>query len=296
MECSDGCVEIRMIGPLEVRRPDGGLVRPAEWGSAKTRDLLRLLVLDQGRVVPTEGILRALWPGVDRAHGAASIRTAASRIRAATRSPCVRREAGGLRVEGTRSDVGDLRELAKAARRRHAAADHAGILRLVARHDRLTRGQLQAEALSSRSEGDHSWARQARDEVAGLQHEVLTILAESRKRVAELEDMLDVARWAIGGDPYWERPYRVLMQALVELGEHEEALKVYERLEEVLLVERGQHPSARTRLFRESIQWALPPVPADEYDGFDAPDDEPRTGLAWLPARDADSRARRSER
>src|SRR4051812_11460526 len=137
MEHAHGVVEVRTIGGLEVRRPDGRMVDHGEWGTAKTRDLLRLLVLEQGRAVATEQLRQALWPAADRAHGAASIRSAASRIRAVTGTACVRREAGGLRLDGVRSDVEDLHDLARHVRRLYLAGDHARTLRVVARHERL---------------------------------------------------------------------------------------------------------------------------------------------------------------
>ena len=41
-------IELRLLGPLVVRRADGSIVRASEWKTTKTLDLLRLLALDAG--------------------------------------------------------------------------------------------------------------------------------------------------------------------------------------------------------------------------------------------------------
>jgi DNA-binding SARP family transcriptional activator len=254
MEHADGVVEVRTIGGLEVRRPDGRMVDRGEWGTAKTRDLLRLLVLEQGRAVATDQILQALWPSVDRAHGAASIRTAASRIRAVTGTACVRREAGGLRLDGVRSDVEDLQNLVRHVRRLHLRGDHVRTLRVVARHERLLTGDLDLEVLESPSGRDVTWVLRARQRVAALQREVEALHVKSMATVSHLHDCRDLAQWALGNDPFAERPHRVLMRALAALGEPAEALAVYQRLRSFLEVERGAQPSPRTRRLHEEIR------------------------------------------
>ena len=41
-------IEVRLLGPLQVRRADGSLVHPQEWRTGKTVDLLRLLATRAG--------------------------------------------------------------------------------------------------------------------------------------------------------------------------------------------------------------------------------------------------------
>src|SRR2546429_9747467 len=71
-------LEIRLLGPLRVRRSDGTEVDPREWRTGKTADLLRLLAVRSGQPVPVDTILEALWPRVDPQEGLASPRTAGS--------------------------------------------------------------------------------------------------------------------------------------------------------------------------------------------------------------------------
>ena len=69
-------VEVRLLGPLLVRRADGSVVGAEEWRSNKTLDLLRLLALNSGRPMSVATVVDRFWPSVDRDHGRASLRTA----------------------------------------------------------------------------------------------------------------------------------------------------------------------------------------------------------------------------
>jgi len=261
MHGTEGLIQVRMIGPLEVTRADGTVVDACEWKTAKTRDLFRLLVLEGGRMVRTERILDALWPDVDRTHGTASLRTAASRIRTVTRSSCVVRQDGGLAIQGAWSDVDELRSLQ--TRLRQLATDHRhdALLQAAAPHERLLSGDLYADVLNASSSSDDTWAEEARDRVAEMQREVLTLQAESATAVGRLHDAVDLARRAVDSDPFWERPYRVMMRALAGLGEADRALRVYERLRTTLEEDLGVEPSTRTRQVRDSIAFELESVP-----------------------------------
>jgi DNA-binding SARP family transcriptional activator len=271
---TDGWVRVRMIGGFEVRRRDGSLVAPGEWRTAKTRDLLRLLVLERGRVVRTNRILDALWPDVDRPHGAASIRTAASRIRGVTDSPCVRRGPGGLVAFGIRSDVDELDDLLRQVRMRRAAGDHAGAVSMLDSAGRLLDAELYTDALDGRCLGDDSWAVQGQEHVAGLQSEIRTLQAESALEVGDVGKAVDLARRAILSDPFWQRPHQVLMRALTALGEADRANRVHDRLQVALREDPDVQPFARTRRIRDRVQWAL----------TDLTPVEPRPGAPSQPA------------
>src|ERR1700712_3153343 len=87
-----GGVQISLLGPLRVRRVDGTDVDPADWGTGKTVDLLRLLALSAGRPMAVSTILDALWPDVDHGKGLASLRTALCRIRRVIGQDCIARQ------------------------------------------------------------------------------------------------------------------------------------------------------------------------------------------------------------
>ena len=69
-----GRAEVRVLGPLRVRRADGHLVPAQEWRTAETADLLRLLALHVDEPVPVDVLVRTLWPRLDYRRGRASLR------------------------------------------------------------------------------------------------------------------------------------------------------------------------------------------------------------------------------
>lgn len=247
-------VRVRLIGPLEVHRADGTLVDPAEWKTRKTRDLFRLLVLHEGRPVCTERIIAALWPEVDPARAAASLRTAASRIRKVLRSQCVLRDANGMSITGVRSDVTELDRLVVRVRILSSEGAYDLVRREVSRQGHLLCGGLLPDAIEVARSSDDPWAEVARDRVVRMQRELLTLVAESAIVSGAAQDAADLARRAIAADPFWERPHRVLMRALSRLGEADEALRVFDRLCAKLQSELGVSPSPKTRTLCDQIQ------------------------------------------
>lgn len=254
MRGTSDMIQVRMIGPLEVFRADGTPVDPAEWKTRKTRDLFRLLVLHEGRPVRPERIMAALWPEVDPAHAAASLRTAASRIRSVLRSQCVLRDAHGMSITGVRSDVAELDRLVVRVRTLSAEGAYEVVRQAVAPHQRLLAGELLPDAVETARSSDDPWAEVARDRVARMQRELLTLVAESAIVSGAAQDAADLARRAIATDPFWERPHRVLMRALARLGEADESLRVFDSLCANLERELGVPPSPKTRTLRDEIQ------------------------------------------
>ena len=89
-------IEIRLFGPMLVRRADGSVVQQAEWRTSKTMDLLRLLALNAGQAVTISSLLDKLWPEVEAERGRASLRTAASQLRKILRTDNLERRPGSM--------------------------------------------------------------------------------------------------------------------------------------------------------------------------------------------------------
>ena len=105
-------IEIRLLGPLRVRRSDGSLVDPHEWRTRKTAELLMLLALHAGEPVPADRLLEALWPDAPPDRGRASLRTALSRLRSALREDPFDRDPRGPVLSGVWVDSQVFDELA----------------------------------------------------------------------------------------------------------------------------------------------------------------------------------------
>jgi DNA-binding SARP family transcriptional activator len=240
MESTDR-IEIRLLGPLHVRRADSTVVEPGAWRTGKTLDLLRLLALDAGQPVSVPSLLEKLWPDVDEAHGRASLRTAASQLRRALRSDCVERRLGGLVLRDVWVDASAFGTLAVEAR---SSLRERRLARVVS----LTR---EAEALyvadfTAHDDGS-GWALEARESLASVRRAMLVDAAECAIELHWMRDGVELATKALAADACSERAYRALMQAYAGLGETEQALRAFERCRQMLADELGADPSAQTR-------------------------------------------------
>ena len=99
-------MEYRILGPLEAVR-DG---RPVDLGSPKQRAVLASLVLETGRVVPTERLVDQVWGDDPPGNVAASLQAYVSNLRRLLRddtatAPIVRQ------LPGYRLDVIDGQQL-----------------------------------------------------------------------------------------------------------------------------------------------------------------------------------------
>ena len=106
-------MDIRLLGPLEVRDDDG---RPADLGSPKQRAVLALLALNPGRVVPADTIAFELWGDDVPRTGANTIQAYVSRLRAALGADAIATHTHGYVLDVAPDSV-------DAVRFEHAAAD-----------------------------------------------------------------------------------------------------------------------------------------------------------------------------
>jgi DNA-binding SARP family transcriptional activator len=226
--------------------------------------------------VRNDRLIAALWPDVDRAHGTASLRTAASQIRVATGSACVVREGAGLALRDFSSDVAELGALLPRLQALRDQGLPEAALAAAAPHARLLHGDLYADVLDSSSPGDDTWAEEAQLKVAELQRDVLTLQAECAAAVGRWTDALGLSRRAIARDPFCERPYRVTMRALAEMGEADQALRAFDLLQSTMEADLGVRPSAQSFAVRDRIVRDLATT-------RDEPGPEPR-GVLRIPA------------
>lgn len=243
---------VRLLGDLEVRRPDGTLVQAHEWRTGKTMDLLRLLALEDGRPVQVDGLLEKLWPDAPRMRGLGSLRTAASEIRRVLGDPLsVRRHLDGLALPDAWVDVVELRALHSDILQARDSLEHEVVLALVRRARSLYRGPFQAHDATS------LWSVEVRDELTVLHLDVLTWGAESANAAAHYREAVEMASTAVRTDPGSESAHRTLMRAYAALGEIGHALRAYESYRRFLATELGADPSVQTqdlhlRLLRSS--------------------------------------------
>jgi DNA-binding SARP family transcriptional activator len=231
-------IEVRLLGPLLVRRADGSVVAAGEWKTAKTLELLRLLALNGGRPMSVPAVIERLWPQVDWDHGRASLRTAASQLRKTLRADCLERRAGSLVLVGAWVDTWAFAELAREVDLARRAEDPAGVVALARRAEALYAGDIEITA--------GEWDGEASDWFRELRLRILTDGASAAAACGWVRDSLDLAQRARTVE-LTEEVARTLMRAHAGLGETGRALEVYEALRRDLVDRLGVDPSAQTR-------------------------------------------------
>ena len=241
LPATDLAVEVRMLGALQVHRPNGTVVEPGEWRTGKTADLVRLLALHGGAPVPATVLIAALWPNSDQVRAQASLRTATCRIRNVLGRDRLGRDLSGLRLRGARVDVVTFRELA-AEVRRLVGADGASRAAVLAQEaDALYRGDLRAHDDAA------DWVVAERRALDQAYQGLLCDAAEAVSSLGLPRLAVDYARRALLRDPFSERASRLVMCGHAELGETSSALREYERCRLLLADELGVDPSPQTR-------------------------------------------------
>ncbi len=270
-------IEVRLLGPLQVRRADGSLVLPHEWRTGKTVDLLRLLATRAGEAVSVDEILEALWPRVDVHRGRGSLRNALGHLRKLLGQGAIERRPDGLVLRGAWVDSAALLALADEARRHARHGRLALAVKLAREADALHLGAF------STHDPDALWAVPVRETLESRFREMTLDAAEHAVELGWMRDGLELGQRALDADVTSERAYRVLMRAYTGLGETERALRVYERCRAVLAEDLGLDPSPQTRALHLEILSSepldAPPAP------FTGRDRELRTLLGWLAQR-----------
>jgi DNA-binding SARP family transcriptional activator len=236
-----------VLGPLRVQRVDGSAVDPAEFRTAKTRHLLRLLALADGAPVAVDQLVDTLWPSVTEQRGRASLRTAASQVRHTMRNDHVRRWGDTLQLVDVSVDV---HRFAAHSRRARAAAGLGDLAQaLAASLDALAEygGDLAADEpfLDPLLDAQRTWSSHRRD--------VLLSAASAACTVGRAELARELAEQALLEDATCERAARLAMRAYMHLGETGAAIRCYEQLRSCLAEEFSIAPSAPTQTLYDRL-------------------------------------------
>lgn len=235
-------IQIRLLGTLDVRRPDGSPVPAEQWRTGKTMDLLRLLALDAGRPLRVAGLIEKLWPdAVDEERARGSLRTALHHIRRALETNCVLRHPEGLLLQGAWVDVDAFLERGRLAQHAAREGQHDWVLAHTEVAEELYRDDFHAH------DDDSGWASDHRVHLRGARLAMLCDAAESALTVKHHCDALRFASGAALLDPGSEAAHRLLMRAHAAVGEIGNALRVFETLRSHLSDELGTDPSWQTR-------------------------------------------------
>lgn len=233
-------MRINVLGPLRVEAGDRLLVA-RDFGGAKPKQLLEILVAARGRPVPKEALADLLWGERLPRNVSATLETYVSVLRnrlepgAGRVGSVIVTEPGAYRLDTARADVDIDRFDALLADERFEEA-----LALV-----------RGEALADEPYAD--WAMPLRDR---YRDRIVDANVEAGERaLARGEYMPALARSdaAVAADPLCERAYRLAMRASYALGRQQDALRCFDRCAKVLIDELGVNPMPETEELAAAI-------------------------------------------
>jgi DNA-binding SARP family transcriptional activator/predicted negative regulator of RcsB-dependent stress response len=267
-------VDFQLLGPMEAKA--GG--QSVAVRGTRQRIVLATLLLEPGRVIPTERLITAVWDEDPPATARTQIQISVSQLRKLLATlglpdAIVTHESGYLiRVPHDSIDVMKFQDMVAAgrdaARRRDVAAAIATL--------RAALGLWRGEAL------------------AGLGSRMLEAVALrlDEERLAVVQERLDLelanghhheiigeARALVASHPLREKLYQQLMLALYRDGRQAEALEVYRQARRTLSEEHGLDPGEGLRALEHAILGADPSVAANL-----PAEPEPQVAPRQLPA------------
>ncbi|WP_433728021.1 BTAD domain-containing putative transcriptional regulator [Nocardia sp. CA-129566] len=227
-------MQIGVLGPLEIRVDDGGLI---EISGSRLRALLIALALEPGRAVPKTQLVDWVWGEQPPSDAANALQALVSRLRRALPDGSLDVQAGGYRlaVQPRAVDAVRFEQLLDQARggtdlqRAPLLREALELWRGAPMQDVDVRESAAVDAMVTRFEGLHLAALEDR-------YEAEIRLGRGPELVAELTE--EVAR-----NPVRERLVAALMRALAAAGRGAEALTVYQRAREALADELGVDPA-----------------------------------------------------
>jgi DNA-binding SARP family transcriptional activator len=234
-------LEFRILGPLEVSDETG----PIALGGPKQRGLLAILVLEAGRVVPTDRLIDLLWGEEAPRTATASLQNAVGRLRKALGSDILETRAPGYLLRVAPDQV-DARRFEQAlAHSRHLPADERRDLLQSALA--LWRGPALAE---------FAFDDFAQAEIRRL--EELRLVALGERIDAELDlgrhgDVIGELEALVADQPLRETFRRQLMLALYRAGRQAEALDVYQDARSRFVDELGIEPGPELKRLQSEI-------------------------------------------
>jgi DNA-binding SARP family transcriptional activator len=242
---SQELLEIRLLGPLEVRKEG----RALPLGGSRPRALLALLCLSRGAVVSTDAIVDHLWgespPSTARHMVAVYVSTLRKSLGShvfVTRAPGY-----GLLLEPENLDTARFERLLVAGRQ--ALADGASEPALAVLTEAL--GLWRGPALQ-----DFAYEPFAQEAI--VHFEELRLLAEEEQIEASLAlgdaaTLVPRLESLVAATPLRERRQAQLMLALYRSGRQAEALSAYQEARRVLLDELGLEPGSELRQLERSV-------------------------------------------
>lgn len=236
-------LKINALGGFEVEGPHGSI--RGEWLNQRAGMLLKYLVSERTRSVPSEQIAEALWPGTGQREALICVRQYVHQLRACLepdrtpRAPSlyVVTRKGGYALEGIWIDVDEFEHRVGmglgAFRRGHDTGARDWLLQA---RQLYTGDFLAGDAYSE-------WARPERDRLRDLAARMLRALVEIELRRSGLDLAVVHARDLAEMEPLDADVQRELLRICLVIGRHGEAVRRHDLFRNRLQRHFGQEPS-----------------------------------------------------
>ncbi len=236
-------VEIRALGTFEVLI-DGRPVLSLEWESEKSREFL-LLLLTRQQPMSRDEIVALLWPEAGGKRAVSSFHSTLYRVRHALYQGCIVESGGKYRLNSRGvfvSDVARFQAMTAALPGDQLRRNLENLMEAVT----LYRGPFAPSI-------DSEWADSLRRQ---LEERFLSVAIHLTEKLLANGDALAAAHVCermIENDPYDERAYLLLMQALVMASNTEGALRAFERYRDLLRKELDEPPGPDISSLHQNI-------------------------------------------
>lgn len=237
-------LEVRILGPVELRTADGEL----RLAGRLRRALVGMLALQVNRTVPAYQLIDGMWGEDPPATAGAQVRRQVSGLRGVLGGDVVATDPGGYRldIEPERVDARAHERLVAGARAAAGAGDLVAAERGLAAALDLWRGDALADLSGTYFEAEAARLEESRLAVQEEYTELLLGQGQHRDLIGELTAL-------VMSHPLRERPRAQLMLALYQAGRKAEALEVYRRGCDLLADELGLEPSAEVAGLHEAM-------------------------------------------
>jgi len=233
-----GMLRIRALGAATVHRGDAA-VTAADWGYAKPRELLFLLVASPPMTKDQLG--EALWPDLSGQRLGNALHTALRALRHALGDPgWIVYSDGRYRFSTDQEHECDLETFEQALAAARAARPAAAALPHLQRAVTAYRGDF----LAGLAVGE--WAQGRRDELARIFESALLTVGRLHAAAGRYQPAAAAFRRAVAHEPLNETAHRELMNSWAHLGETARAVQHYRELAELLQEQVGVPPAAET--------------------------------------------------
>ncbi len=245
-------LRIQMLGPFQAWHQQEILT----WPTQKSKALFQILLIEPGRLVPTDQLLEYLWPALPPHKAQNNLWVTVSQLRRLlqpdspprARSAYIHKQGEGYRFNSESDYWLDVDAFVT-----HLAAAQSA--------DDLTASVKAWDAARILYQGDYledepyaEWAQLPRTQWRRRYEQLLINLAEAYGRNGRFQQAITHCREILTLDNANETAYRTLMRCHAALGERATALKVYDEAVQALQDEIGVDPMPETAELSRQIQ------------------------------------------